>query len=189
MGYSKFFGFGWGGAAPQNPLVFGWQGKAPPPEPARLPPVVQSWGPLLFSLLQTCAFILHREIHPPPPALYTGARRGAETWKRQKKGICDGRRKPCFSLQPDVCLYCIPRNRKPRETHFVKGTAQKLGAFWSEPNWNLVALLQSHASQFVLRDLAILALKNSRLAEEVVLRREALLAVFHNMSDGPCRDL
>ena len=50
-------------------------------------------------------------------------------------------------------------------------------------------LLQSHASQFVLRDLAILALKNSRLAEEVVLRRETLLAVFHNMSDGPCRDL
>ena len=27
------------------------------------------------------------------------------------------------------------------------------------------------------------------LAEEVVLRREALLAVFHNMSDGPCRSL
>ena len=50
-------------------------------------------------------------------------------------------------------------------------------------------LLQSHASQFVLRDLAILALKNSRLAEEVVLRRETFLAVLHNMSDGPCRDL
>ena len=27
------------------------------------------------------------------------------------------------------------------------------------------------------------------LAEEVVLRREALLAVFHNMLDGPCRSL
>ena len=50
-------------------------------------------------------------------------------------------------------------------------------------------LLQRHASQFVLRDLAILALKSTRLAEEVVLRRETLLAVFHNMSDGPCRDL
>ena len=64
--------------------------------------------------------------------------------------------------QPDVRLYCTYRNGKPRETHFVKGTAQKSGAFCSEPKRSPVALRKNRASRFVLRDLAILVLKNSR---------------------------